>query len=170
MALSRHFGALTSVWVVPLLDQEFTPWPRLPPSSVREDSEFDWVAEGIAPLTTQSVTLPLTVPLGRLDCGLFRREPAITGHDWLITPRPGSWERISPQHPFGPPRLLRGASPYPGLDRPVSGLAAVTPRPLDGAPRCLRASRFRYGCGLSALTLATAANSPAHYSKRTLRP
>jgi len=52
-------------------------------------------AEGFRPLNTLSVALPRHLPNPRLTCGLFRGEPAISGLDWLFTPRPGSEEHFA---------------------------------------------------------------------------
>ena len=89
--------------------------------------------------------LPHRQPPGRPGWDPLRGEPAITGLDWSFAPSPRSWERFAHQNPFGPPRGFRPASPCPGLDRPVSGLTAVTagpfrPRPSRVAP--LRAVGF----------------------------
>jgi len=78
--------------------------------------------------------LPRRLPPAGPGCDQLRGEPAITGLDWSFAPRPGSWERIARQHPFGPPPGFRPASPYPGLDRPVSGLIRVTPGPFRPHP------------------------------------
>ena len=102
---------------------------------------------------------------------MFRGEPAIPGLDWTFTPRRGSWERFEHQHPFGPPRRFRTASPCPRLDRPASGRAPLTPRALTRRPspqKRLRACRFRYGSGDYPLSLANGAHSLARSSKRTL--
>ena len=82
------------------------------------------------------------------DCGQLRGEPAVTGLDGSFATSPGSSDRIARQDRFGPPPPIQGASAYPGLDRPVSGLAAVTPGAFTPGPwplAGLRASRFRSG-------------------------
>ncbi len=126
------------------------------------------------PLHPQSVLYPAARPPAALPCEALRREPAITGLDWPFTPRRGSGERIARQNPFGPPPGFRPASPCPRLDRPVSGLTAVTPGPLGPRPSRargpLRARRFPYAFGGEPLRLATAVNSPARVSRRTGRP
>jgi hypothetical protein len=73
--------------------------------------------------------LPCRQPRLGLGCDPLRRELAITGLDWSLAPSPRSEERIEHQYPFGPPPGFRLASPYPGLDRPVSSVTAVTPGP-----------------------------------------
>ncbi len=60
--LSRHFGALTRVWVVPLSERELTPRPPLPPSSESGGSEFDGAGREQFPGPAQSVTLPTGQP------------------------------------------------------------------------------------------------------------
>ena len=147
----------------------------LPPSTAATGSEFDREAGAIRPSLSQSVTLPRSLPPAGLPCEALRREPAITGLDWSFAPRPGSGERIARQNPFGPPPGFRPASPCPGLDRPVSGLTAVTPGPIRTPPLTgplarLRACRFPYAFGVNPLRLATAVNSPARVSRRTVRP
>ena len=47
--LSRHFGALTRVWVVPLSERRLTPRPLLRPSTEPGGSEFDRAGEGFPP-------------------------------------------------------------------------------------------------------------------------
>ena len=76
-----------------------------------------------------------------------------------------------PENPFRPPPDVTPASPCLGLARQASGLAPVTPRKLT-PPLTLA------GCGHIAfatapafhLSLATEANSLAHFSKRTVQP
>ena len=118
--------------------------------------------------------LPYGIPQDGLGCDPLRGEPAITGLDWSFAPRPRSRERFARQHPFGPPSGFRLTSSCPGLDRPVSGLTAVTPGPVRTPPlavgRPLRARRFPYAFGVNPLKLATAVNSPARVSRRTVRP
>jgi hypothetical protein len=115
--------------------------------------------------------LPRGPPPPRLSCETLRGELAITGLDWFLAPSPRSTHRIARQDVFGPRPGFRPASPYLGLDRPVSSLTAVTTgpvrtRPLTGVRR-LRASRFPHAYGLSALKLATTVNSPARVSRRS---
>ncbi len=89
--------------------------------------------------------LPPGLPRRRLSCDSLRRELAITGLDWFFAPSPRSEDRIARQDPFGPRPGFRPASPYPGLDRPVSSLMAMTPGPFGPRPSPedrLRASRF----------------------------
>ena len=79
--------------------------------------------------------LPHRLPPGGSYCGMFRGEPAIPGLDWTFTPRRGSGERFAHQHPCGPPRVFRPASPCPRLDRPASGRTAGTIGRAHPAPR-----------------------------------
>ena len=51
--------------------------------------------EGFLPRASQSVSLPPWLSRLRLDYGQFRQEPAITGLDWLFTPRSKLEERLS---------------------------------------------------------------------------
>ena len=50
--------------------------------------------EGFLPLNPQSVSLPSQLSRMRLDYGQLRREPAITGLDWLFTPSPRLEEHL----------------------------------------------------------------------------
>lgn len=65
LALSRHLGALTRVWVVPLLPPNLTPGDPLPPSSVPVGSELDREPQTFV-WNPRSVTLPRGRPPGRL--------------------------------------------------------------------------------------------------------
>lgn len=134
---------------------------------------MDWSSWRFPSILLQSVALPRGQPPAGLCWDTLRREPAITGLDWSFAPRRGSWERIARQNPFGPPPGFPPASPCPRLDRPVSGLTAVTPgpcRPRPSRDRPAAGSRFPYGFGADPLSLATAVNSPARVSRRKARP
>src|SRR5574339_403658 len=61
---------------------------------------------------------------------------------------------------FGPPRVVRLASPCPWVAHSVSGLIPATIRPIQ--------TRFRYGFGCNFLNLATEINSQAHSPRGTL--
>lgn len=125
---------------------------------------------GISPPAHPVSALPRHLPPGGLACEPFRVEPAVTGLDWPFTPSPGSGERFALQHPFGPPPLVRVASPCPGLDRPASGLTAVTPGPFGPRPshiKCCGHVGFPTTPGRKPLSLATAVNSLARVSTRT---
>ncbi len=117
--------------------------------------------------------LPRGPPPPRLSCETLRGELAITGLDWFLAPSPRSTHRIARQDAFGPRPSFRPASPYPGLDRPVSSLTAVTTGPVRTRPLAdesrLRASRFPRAYPLSAVKLATTVNSPARVSRRSGR-
>ncbi len=65
----------------------------------------------------------------RQDCDPLRWELAITGLDWFLTPNPRSGDRFARQDPCRPPAGFRPPSSYPGLDRPVSSLTAMTKDP-----------------------------------------
>jgi len=148
LTFSQHFGALTSVWVVPLSVRELT--PRNPFPGVYGADEF-----GV-----------------RKESGIFR---SLTSQSVLYPTSPRSGERIARQHPFGPPPGFRLASPCPGLDRPVSSFTAVTPSPfrLRASPARRLAARMLVSLRLrafKALKLATAVNSPARVSRRNVQP
>ena len=85
-------------------------------------------------MTLQSVTLPGYQPPGRPCFDILRGEPAITGLDGPFTPRPRSSERFARQHRCGPPPGVNRASPYRGLDHPVSGRGPVTIRAITPSP------------------------------------
>ena len=65
----------------------------------------------------------------RQDCDLLRWELAITGLDWFLTPNPRLEDRFARQDPCRPPAGFRPPSSYPGIDRPVSSLTAMTKDP-----------------------------------------
>ena len=88
LTLDMHFGALTVVWVVPLLERKLTPRPRF---QIRGDVKkfgVEQKTEEFLPLNPQFVPLPSQLSRSRIDCGQFRLEPAITALDWLFTPNP----------------------------------------------------------------------------------
>ena len=60
---------------------------------------------------------------------------------------------------FGPPRVVRLASPWPWVAHQVSCLIFATVRPIQ--------TRFRYGFGCYSLNLATKINSQTHSPKGT---
>ena len=60
---------------------------------------------------------------------------------------------------FGPPRVVRLASPWPWVAHPVSCLIPATERPIQ--------TRFRFGSGCHSLSLATEINSQAHSPRGT---
>jgi hypothetical protein len=86
---------------------------------------------------------------------------------------PTSWERFARQHPSGPPPSFRPASPCAGIDRPVSGPMTVTPGPFGTPPLTPRGAAGKsvsLRVRASALTLATAMDSPARFPRRTAQP
>ena len=129
LTLSQHFGALTSVWVVPL-----SVWGLTPPEPVSRGLRRRQIRslKGKRGLSTPYFpisALPCLPPRSGLGCDPLRRELAITGLDWSFAPSPRSEERIARQYPFGPPPGFRLTSTCPGLDRPVSSVTAVTSGP-----------------------------------------
>ena len=123
----------------------------------------------------RSVALPRGHPPAGLRWDALRGEPAITGLDWSFAPRRGSWERIARQHPFGPPPGDTPGFTLPPPRSPGFWSHSRDYRPLsDPAPRRGKPSaagcRFPYGFGGKPLSLATAVNSPARVSRRTVRP
>ena len=73
--------------------------------------------------------------------------------------------------PSGPPSPCWGTSPYPGLDRPASGLIRATPGAFTPRPSLsVRTCRFPYGFGVPPLNLAARMNSLPRVSRRTVQP
>ena len=81
---------------------------------------------GISPPKHPISALPRHQSPARLTLESFREEPAVTGLDWPFTTNPRLHECFARQQRFGPPSLVRATSSYPGIDRPASGLMAVT--------------------------------------------
>ena len=98
--LSRHFGALTLVWVVPLSERELT--PRIPSPAVYGAGDFGvrQVSRGFPPVSHQSVlyaagnlALGLTAAsFGRnqLSPGLMGLSPLARGHPTELHVKTGS--------------------------------------------------------------------------------
>lgn len=81
-------------------------------------------SERFLPRASQSVALPPQPSPLKLDWRLFRQEPAITVLDWLFTPSrklEGRMHAVSLQA-----SIHFWISPYPRLDRTVSGRNQVT--------------------------------------------
>ena len=133
--LRRGLGALTTVSVVPVSARGLI--PRRPSPAFYGGAAFG-VGQRAVPLLERSTLHPWLYHSACLQRGWpgapLRREPAITELDWSFAPRPGSWERSVPQHPFGPPLGIRRASPWPGLDRSVSGFPPAAPGPFRPCP------------------------------------
>jgi hypothetical protein len=70
------------------------------------------------------------------------------------------------RRPFGPPRALTRASPWPWVDHLVSGLPPATVATLACDPRPWQ-TRFRCGSGCHSLNLATDGNSSVRSTKST---
>ena len=95
LTLSQHLGTLAAVWVVPLSEVQLTHTPRLP-SYDAHTFGVEQEVDSFRSLNPQFVPLPYGLSDLRLDCGLFRQEPAITELDGLFTPNPRSQERLHP--------------------------------------------------------------------------
>jgi len=134
LSLSGHLGALTpGLGCSPL---GVGAYPLHPTPRVYGAQVFG-VRKGGGPSSSPYPpigALPLGLPRRRLSCDSLRRELAITGLDWFFAPSPRSEDRIARQDPFGPRPGFRPASPYPGLDRPVSSLMAMTTGPFGPRP------------------------------------
>jgi hypothetical protein len=137
LTLSRHSGALTLVWVVPLSVMRLTPHK---PASwllrrlyIRSSNGRRALSGPYRPIGA----LQYKPSPPRQDCDPLRRELAITGLDWFLTPNPRSEDRFARQDPFRPPVDFRPPSSYPGIDRPVSSLTAMTKTLSNLSPRRL---------------------------------
>ena len=80
-----------------------------------------------------------------------------------------SYKNACTQNLFGPPRNVSFASPYPWLDRLVSGRALVTSACYDCSPPYVRELAFAAHAPRKWLMLATKAHSLASYSKLTMQ-
>ncbi len=129
LTLSRHLGTLTLVWVVPLSVMRLT--PHKPASQllrrlhIRSSNGWRALSSPYRPIGA----LQYKQSQLRQDCDPLRWELAITGLDWFLTPNPRSGDRFARQDPCRPPASFRSPSSYPGLDRPVSSLTAMTQDP-----------------------------------------
>ena len=143
LTLSRHLGTLTLVWVVPLSVMRLTPHK---PASQLLRSLYIRSSNGRRALSgpyRPIGALQYKQSLLRQDCDPLRWELAITGLDWFLTPNPRSGDRFARQDPCRPPVSFRPPSSYPGLDRPVSSLTAMTKTLSDPSPR-QKAARIRF--------------------------
>ena len=146
LTLRRSLGALTVVSVVPVSAQGLT--PRRPSPAFYGGTAFG-VGQRAVPLLERSTLHPWLYHGAYLRQGWpgapLRWEPAITELDWSFAPRPSSEERSVPQHPCGPPLGIRRASPWPGLDRSVSGFSPAAPGPFRPSPsRIQRCGPFAF--------------------------
>ena len=133
LTLNMYLGTLTHVWVVPLSRHRLTPRRRLLESTRPKHSELDKKPRDCSPC----ISNPYLYRLGALVEGLttvnFGRNqllPASIGFSPLFP----CYKNACTQHLFGPPRHVTAASPYTGIDRPVSGRIRMTagtfiPRP-----------------------------------------
>ena len=169
LTLSRHLGTLTLVWVVPLSVMRLT--PHKPASQllrrlyIRSSNGRRALSSPYRPIgALQYKQSPL-----RQDCDPLRWELAITGLDWFLTPNPRSGDRFARQDPCRPPAGFRPPSSYPGLDRPVSSLTAMTEDPFGSfASPKLREFGFP-SPPLRQVRLAMTAISLARVSRRNVR-
>ena len=166
LALNRHFGTLTAVWVVPLSESKFTPESPFPGFCEAGIFGVGQRTDPFRGLNPRSVSLPFRHSPPGLDCGQFRQEPAIAGLDWLFTPSHRSWERLSTEPLQAStrfyPRFTLPTARSPGFGSCPSNFRRFHTPPLAS-------------CGLVAFApdapfqviLATQAHSLARYSKRT---
>ena len=142
LTLSRHLGTLTLVWVVPLSVMRLT--PHKPASwllrrlHIRSSNGRRALSSPYRPIGA----LQYRLSLPRQDCDPLRWELAITGLDWFLTPNPRSGDRFARQDPCRPPAGFRPPSSYPGLDRPVSSLTAMTLDPFRSFASHANAARI----------------------------
>ena len=123
--LNRCFGALTTVWVVPLSEFKLTPNPRLPGSTILLFLELDREPRDFSPIIPypylyQSRNLPQGLTTANFDWNQL--SPSSIG----FSPLDPGQKNACPQNLFGPPSPITETSPCPGLDRSVSGPAPVT--------------------------------------------
>ena len=111
-------------------------------------------SERFLPRASQSVALPPRPSPLKLDWRLFRQEPAITVLDWLFTPSrklEGRMHAVTLQA-----SIHFWISPYPRLDRAVSGRNQVTKGIFIPLPSPC-------GCGiLVSLRVLAVSNYPRH--------
>jgi hypothetical protein len=86
----------------------------------------------------------------RQDCDPIRWDLAITRLDWFLTPNPRLEDRFARQDPCRPPAGFRPPSSYPGIDRLVSSLTAMTKTLSDLSPRL---ALFREQCCANLVSL-----------------
>ena len=113
------------------------------------------MASPFGPLPSDRCSTNKQSPL-RQDCDPLRWELAITGLDWFLTPNPRSGDRFARQDPCRPPAGFRPPSSYPGLDRPVSSLTAMTEDPFRSLPFAEKLREF----GFPSLSLRKRLGSP----------
>lgn len=150
LTLSRYLGALTSVWVVPLSVMRLTPHKPASGLLMRRHLRSSKRKWDLSIPCFHIGALQRRLHPTRPGCDPLRWELAITALDWLLAPCPRLGDRVARQDPFGPPPGFRPASSYPGHDRAVSSLTAMTqgpfrPLPLqpEGCCRKLVSLRFR---------------------------
>ena len=178
-----HFGTLTLVWVLSLSDIELTPYPH---------SRHLW-RYGILSLTGQLGVSPLDYPISsftpiptsgeaelRHISGGTSYHPSRLASNrktallYLFKPS-SEFSPLVPGHPSDlnlstgsePPSRFPGISPYPGLDRQVSGPIPVTwalSHPSTWACACVE---FAFAM-VTGINLATEINSLPRVSKRTI--
>jgi len=109
--------------------------------------------ESFRALNPQSVSLPSLPSQSRLDCGLFRQEPAITELDWHFTPIPRLQEHLLVEP------LQASTQFYPRFTLPRIRSLGFGSKPCDSkalsylAPRKLRAIAFASGAPMIGLPL-----------------
>ena len=171
LTLSRHLGTLTLVWVVPLSVMRLT--PHKPASQllrrlyIRSSNERRALSGPYRPIGA----LQNKQSLLRQDCDLLRWELAITGLDWFLTPNPRLEDRFARQDPCRPPAGFRPPSSYPGIDRLVSSLIAMTMTLSDHSPRILYKMLREFGFpspSLFKVKLAITVISLARVSRRSV--
>ena len=109
----------------------------------------------------------------RLHLNAFRGEPAISGFGWHFTSTHSSSHTVALVTGSDLHSELIGASSWPWVAHPVSGLIYTTldtSHPKAGRPTRLIRTRFRYGSTSEMLNLATQINSSAHSSIGTPLP
>ena len=167
LTLSQYFGALTAVWVVPLLGVKLTPDSPFPEIFGAETFGVGQMADPFQDLNPQSVSLPFQQPPSRLDCGLFWQEPAITGFDWLFTPSRKLKERLHAA-PLQASTKFYLCFTLPTVRSPGFGLYSSNSGHFH-TPLLTSCERVAFALNSPyQIILATEINSLARYSKRTI--
>ncbi len=168
LTLNRNLGTLTAVWVDPLTGTELTPDAPFPCFYAATTFGVGQRPDSFRSLKPQSVSLQSQPALHRLDCRLYRKEPAITVFDGLFTPSPKSEERLSTEP------LQASTQFYPRFTLPRArsygfGSHSSNSRHFHTSP-LIACGLVAFASAPLSVNLAAQMHSLARYSKRTLQP